>query len=354
MHNLCGKRVISAIIFIMKALQFVGPQDLRFVELLEPQIQDNEVLMKVKKVGICGTDLHIYGGGMKVPMPLVLGHEFVGDIVKIGAKVTNIKVGDRAVAEHVIGCGKCSCCLQGKRNLCKTPTIIGINRQGALAEYLAIPSELVFKIPPELSYDEGVLVEPLSIAVYAVRKAGVDVGDRVAVVGQGPIGLLVDFVAEASGGTVSGFDKHDNRLTYAKNNGYINKGFNITQVDYLKQFCQEAPDGADIVFEAVGSDTSAELAIELARPGGKVVILGVFEHDVELNMMNIVKKELQVFGSWTCVFSFEETILLMKSQKLDVNKLITHRYSFSDAIKAFEEASSDKSNRIKSIIEFPS
>jgi len=338
----------------MKALQFFGKQDLRFVDLPEPQINDDEVLMKVRKVGICGTDLHIYNGGMNVLTPQVLGHEFVGDIVKIGNNVTNIKVADRAVAEHVIGCGKCSYCSQGKRNLCKAPTIIGINRQGALAEYLPIPANLVYKIPDELSYDEGVLVEPLSIAVYAVRKAGVDVGDRVAVVGQGPIGLLVDFVAEASGGVVSGFDKHDNRLAYAKNNNYISKGFNITQVDYLKQFKEEAIDGADIVFEAVGSDTSAELAIEFARSGGKVIILGVFEHDVAINIMNIVKKELQVYGSWTCVFSFEETILLMKSQKLDANQLITHRYPFSNAIKAFQEAVVDKGNRIKSIIEFPS
>lgn len=337
----------------MKALQFVGPQDLRFVDLPEPQISDDEILMKVKKVGICGTDLHIYNGGMNVPTPLILGHEFVGDIVKIGNNVTNIKVGDRAVAEHVIGCGKCSYCSQGKRNLCKVPTIIGINRQGALAEYLSIPANLIYKIPDELSYDEGVLVEPLSIAVYAVRKAGVDVGDRVAVVGQGPIGLLVDFVAEASGGTVFGFDKHDNRLAYAKNIHDISKGFNITQPDFLKQFTKEAPDGADIVFEAVGSNTSAELAIELARSGGKVIILGVFEHDITINMMNIVKKELQVYGSWTCIFSFEETMLLMKSQKLDANQLITHRYPFLDAIKAFQEAATDKGNRIKSVIEFP-
>lgn len=338
----------------MKVLQFFGKQDLRFVDLPEPQIQENEVLMKIKKVGICGTDLHIYNGGMNVPLPLVLGHEFVGDIVKIGSNVTNIKIGDRAVAEHVIGCGKCFYCSQGKRNLCKVPTVIGINRQGALAEYLSIPADLIFKLPDELSYDEGVLVEPLSIAVYAVRKAGVDVGDRVAVVGQGPIGLLVDFVAEASGGTVFGFDKHDNRLNYAKNIHDISKGFNITQPDFLQQFTKEAPDGADIVFEAVGSDTSAELAIELARSGGKVVILGVFEHDVTINMMNIVKKELQVYGSWTCVFSFEETMLLIKSQKLDANQLITNRYSFADAIKAFQEAATDKGNRIKSVIEFPS
>ncbi len=336
----------------MKALQYFGKQDLRIVDLPEPHIQEHEVLMKIKKVGICGTDLHIYNGGMNVTPPLVLGHEFVGDIVQVGNKVANINVGDRAVAEHVIGCGKCLYCHRGKRNLCKTPTVIGLHRQGALAEYIALPSDLVLKLPDELSYDEGVLVEPLSIAVYAVKKSGVSVGDHIAVVGQGPIGLFVDFVAKASGGTVFGFDKHDNRLTYAKEHGYIHKGFNITGEGFLQEFQTDVVDGADIVFEAVGSDTSAKLALELANPGGKVVILGVFEHNVMINMMDIVRKELQVYGSWTSIFAFEETMSLMESQKLNTNQLITHRYPFADAIKAFEEALADKSGRIKSIIEF--
>lgn len=336
----------------MKALSYFGKHDLRFVDIPEPKIKAHEILMKIKKVGICGTDLHIYNGGMKVPTPLILGHEFVGDIVKVGEEVKTLKDGDRVVAEHVIGCGKCAHCLRGKRNLCATPTVIGLHCPGALAEYLAIPSELVYKLPDELSYDEGVLAEPLSIAVYAVRKAGVKVGDKVAVVGQGPIGLFVDIVAKTSGGTVFGFDKHENRLSYAKEHQYIYEGFDITQGNYKENFASVAGDGVDIVFEAVGSDSSAELALSIAKSGGKVIILGVFEHDVMLNMMHIVRKELQIFGSWTCIFSMDQTMLLLKSQKLDVDKIISHRYSFPDSIKAFQEASTYKSTRIKSVIEF--
>lgn len=336
----------------MKALQYFSKQDLRFVTLPEPVIKEDEVLMKIKKVGICGTDLHIYNGGMSVPLPLVMGHEFVGEIVGKGSKVTNVQVGDRAVGEHVIGCGNCAYCLEGKRNLCKNPTVIGIHRQGALAEFLVLPAHLVFKLAPDLSLDEGVLVEPLSIAVYAVRKSGMSVGDQIAVVGQGPIGLLVDFVAKASGGTVFGFDKHDSRLGFAQKQKLIYKGLNITQNDFMQHFKNEVTYGADIVFEAVGSDTSAKLALELAKPGGKVVILGIFDHDVMINMMDIVRKELQVFGSWTCIFSFEETMQLMRSQKIDTKTLITHRYAFKDAIRAFEEAATDKSGRIKTVIEF--
>jgi len=336
----------------MKAFQLFGKQDLRLIELPEPELKDNDVLLKIKKVGICGTDLHIYNGEMKVPMPLVMGHEFVGDVVKIGGMVTNVKVGDRAVAEHVIGCGTCFYCKQGKRNLCKTPTVIGLHTAGALAEYMKIPSELVYPLPTELTYDEGVLVEPLSIAVYAVRNTKLRVGDTVAVVGQGPIGLLVDQVAKTAGTTVFGFDRHESRLQFAKEHGYIFQGIDITKEGFLDTFKQMVSnDGADIVFEAVGSDSSAELALELARATGKVTILGVFEHNVQINIMNIVKKELFVQGSWTCIFSFPQTLLLLKLKAIDTTNFITHRYPFADTVKAFQETSTDKTNRIKSVIE---
>jgi 2-desacetyl-2-hydroxyethyl bacteriochlorophyllide A dehydrogenase len=337
----------------MKAFQFFGKNDLRLVDLPDPQIGDSDVLLKIKKVGICGTDLHIYTGGMPVKTPLVPGHEFVGDVVKTGKDVTRVKVGDRAVAEHVVGCGKCSYCQEGKRNLCKKPIVIGLHKQGALAEFLAVPEELVYSLPEKLSYDDGVLVEPLSIAVYAVRKSNVQVGDNVAVVGQGPIGLFVDQVVKSAGATVYGFDKHDNRLEFAKNNDYIYKQVNVTQPDFLEVFRNMiSTDGADVVFEAVGSDQSAEMALELAKASGKVLVLGVFEHNVQLNMMHIVKKELTVQGSWTCIFSFEPTISFLESKNFNTDMMITNRYPFLDTKKAFEEALNDKGNRIKTVIEF--
>ena len=337
----------------MKAFQFFGKNDLRLVDLPEPEVGDSDVLLKIKKVGICGTDLHIYTGGMPVQTPLVLGHEFVGDVVKVGKDVTKVTVGDRAVAEHVIGCGKCIYCDEGKRNLCKNPTVLGLHKQGALAEYLAVPENLIYRLPDELNYDEGVLVEPLSIAVYAVRKAEVRVGDAVAVIGQGPIGLFVDEVAKSAGATVYGFDKHDNRLQFATDHQFIHKSFNVTQGEYIKDFqAKLSADGADVVFEAVGSDQSAEMAFELARDAGKVLILGVFEHNVQVNMMQIVKKELTVQGSWTCIFAFGPTLSLLKSKEIAVDQFITHRYPFSETKKAFDEALTDKGNRIKTVIEF--
>lgn len=319
----------------------------------EPEVGDSDVLLKIKKVGICGTDLHIYTGGMPVQTPLVLGHEFVGEVTKVGKNVTKVKIGDRAVAEHVLGCGKCAYCDEGKRNLCKNPTVLGLHKQGALAEYLSVPDSLIYRLPEELSYDEGVLVEPISIAVYAVRKADVKVGDAVAVIGQGPIGLFVDEVSKSAGATVYGFDKHDNRLQFATDHQFVRKGFNVTQTDYLNNFkSMLVSDGADVVFEAVGSDQSAEMAFELARDAGKVLILGVFEHNVQINMMQVVKKELTVQGSWTCIFSFGPTIALLQSKEIAVTQFITNRYQFSETKKAFDDALTDKGNRIKTIIDF--
>lgn len=337
----------------MKALQYIGPKELEFCEMPIPKIGPNDILMKVKKVGICGTDLHIYKGGMNLSTPLVMGHEFVGHVERVGSNVTNVKVSDRVVAEHVIGCGKCTYCHRGLKNLCLSPVIIGLHTPGALAEYLVIPSDLVYTLPDALSYDDGVLIEPLSIAVYAIRKGSVKVGHKVGVVGQGPIGIFVDQVAKASGADVYGFDINDSRLNYVKSKQYVEEIYNTTDPDYIEKLSANIKaDGLDIIFEAVGIEQTAQISLDLAKRSGKVVILGVFEHNVSLNMMQIVKKELSVLGSWTCNDVFNETITLVQSKKINTSDLITNRYKFDEAIRAFSEASDTSTNRIKSVIEF--
>lgn len=337
----------------MKALQYLGPKQLEFAEVPEPEIGENDILLKIRKVGICGTDLHIYSGGMKVPTPLIMGHEFVGDIVKVGKKVSGLKVGMRAVAEHVIGCKECSYCQDGHKNICDNATVIGLHRPGALAEYLSLPAELVYELPDELSYDDGVLVEPISIAVYGVRRTHVDLGDAVAVVGQGPIGLFIDQVAKAAGALVFGIDVNDGRLEFAQKQKIVDGIINSTKGDLLKHFNQLAQKcGADVVFEAVGREETAQAALELVKPEGKVLVQGVFEHDVKLNLMHIVKKEITLMGSWTCLNAFEPTIDLIKAKKIKTDGFITHRYAFKDAPRAFEDSLSYSDGRIKSVIEF--
>ncbi len=337
----------------MKALSYFGPEDLRFIDLPVPEIGDTEVLLKMKKVGICGTDLHIYHGGMKVPTPLVIGHEFVGEVVKIGSKVTNVKIGDKASAEHVVGCGECQYCKRGRKNLCVKPTVFGLDRPGALAEFMAIPADLVYALPEGMDYDAGVLVEPLSIAVYAVRKSGLRSDDRVGVIGQGPIGLFVDQIVALNGGHVYGIDVLPSRLEYAKDKGLIVGAVNSKEQDVLDVIKSITDgNGVDYVFEIVGREETLSQAIDLVNKGGKVMVLGVFSKPSCLDMMRIVKREVIVEGAWTCLDSFPETIELLASKKIHTSDFITHRYPFENAVQAFVDASSYSEGRIKSVIEF--
>jgi L-gulonate 5-dehydrogenase len=337
----------------MKALQYVGKEKLEFIELPDPDVGDTEVLLKIKQVGICGTDLHIYHGGMpELPVPLVLGHEFVGDVVAVGKDVTNVSVGERATAEHVTGCGHCRHCLNARPNICKTPRVYGLHRPGALAEYMVIPANLVYGLPSGMDYDKGVLVEPLSIAVYAVRKSGIQLGDVACVVGQGPIGLFMDQVLKSAGVVVYGVDVMQPRLDYAKQHGFVDEVINSKEQDAVSVLRSlNKGDGADYVYEAVGREVTMQLALKMAESGGKVLVAGVFEQPAALDMMQIVKRELVVEGTWTCVHAFPPTINLLKSERIKTEGMITHRYSFNDAVKAFEDASSYSDNRIKSVIE---
>ncbi len=336
----------------MKSIIYKGFQDLEYVEKPKPKIKANEVLLKIKSVGLCGTDLHIYNGGMNLPTPLTMGHEFSGVIMEIGSQVKNLKIGDRVVAEHVINCGKCHYCLSGKPNLCSNAKVIGLHLPGALSEFLAVPANLIYKIPDSISFEEAALIEPLSIAYYAVKKAGFVLGKKIAVIGQGPIGLLVDQILQASGAEVIGVDVFEPRLKFAQKKKWVNHIINSKKTDPIKEIKKLAPDGVDMVFEVVGQEITAEMSFEITRRDGDVFILGVFEAPSKINLMHIVKKELNVHGSWTCAFSFLPSIELVADKKIDLKSLITHRYQASKTIQAFKDAANYKDNRIKTVINF--
>lgn len=334
----------------MQAFQLFAKETFKFVDIPKPDIASDEVLLKIAKVGICGTDLHLYHSDPKVP--LIMGHEFVGTVDAVGHDVKNVAVGELATAEHVKWCGKCIYCQMGKRNLCLNHEIYGLTRPGALAEYLAVPAELVYPLH-NLDADAGVLVEPLSIAVYGVRRADVGIGNTVAVVGQGPIGLFVDQATKAAGARVYGFDIMPARLTYVQKNKLADAAYDSSQPDTLKKFQKSSGcDGADVVFEVVGRQETLDLALALVRPGGKLVVLGLFDQPIHLDMTHIVRNEITVLGSYTCMNSFLPTIQLLEHGAIHTKDFITHRYPFAQAEKAFQDASNYTENRIKTVIEF--
>lgn len=334
----------------MKTVIYTGPHALKYTEAPKPKIKANEILLRVKSVGICGTDLHIYNGGMSLKPPVTMGHEFSGVVAAVGNQVKNFQIGDRVVGEHVINCGHCHYCQSGRPNLCGHAQVIGLQLPGALAEYLVLPADLVYKLPASLSFEEGALIEPVSIAYYAVEKAGFLLDKKVAVIGQGPIGLLVDQILQQSGAQVIGLDIADWRLRLAHKKGWANHIINNRRQDWSRALAKIAPDGVDLAFEVVGQAATAELSLEIVRRGGEVFTLGVFESMSPVNLMNIVKKELTVHGSWTCAHSFPPAIELAAAKKLDLKSLITHRYSLRQAPRAFQDAAAYKGQRIKTII----
>ncbi|MBU0619588.1 MAG: alcohol dehydrogenase catalytic domain-containing protein [Patescibacteria group bacterium] len=333
----------------MKTIEYLGPKKLVLKNRPKPKPKANEILMQTKSVGICGTDLHIYNGGMNLPTPLVPGHEFSGIISAIGSQVSkNFKIGDRITAEHVIPCNKCNYCKQGKPNLCINAKIIGLHRPGALAEYVAIPADLVYKVPNKISFEEAALLEPLTIALYAIHETTQLLNIKAAVIGQGPIGILLDQVLKASGAYVVGFDILQSRLQWVKNKKWADEVIDSKKSNELKKFANSF----DVVFEVVGRQITAQTSIDIARRDGQVFLLGVFEEPSKLDLMKIVKKELNVHGSWTCAFSFPQAIDLVMQNKIDLKSLITHRYSIDQAAQAFKDASAYSNDRIKTVINF--
>lgn len=336
----------------MKALLYTAPQTIEYTDVPKPEIKDDEVLMKIRSVGICGTDLHIYGGGMHLPTPLIMGHEFSGEIESVGKNVKHLAVGDRVVGEHVVPCRTCHYCRIGKPNLCPNAKVIGLDLPGALAEYLAIPADLVFKIPPEVSFEEAALIEPLTIALYAIREAGPLLEKNVAIIGQGPIGLLLDQAVKSAGGNVIGIEPQAHRLAFAKGKGWIDHAINSEKEDVMKRIQELFPGGVDVAIEAVGREATAVMALNITARAGRVLLLGVFEEPSKLDLMSIVKKELHVHGSWTCAFSFPEAIDLVSKGKIDLKSLITHRFKAEDGAQAFKDSSGYVGERIKTVIDF--
>lgn len=337
----------------MRALLYRGKGKLAFANVPKPRLTNDQALVKVRAVGICGTDLHIYNGGTAAKTGLILGHEFSGDVIAIGRHVTKVRRGDRVTAEHVLPCKTCYFCKRGKPNLCLASRVFGISENGALAEFLAIPADLVYKVPKTMPYDEAALIEPLTIALYASSEAGYLVEKKVAVIGQGPIGILLDQVLTAAGADVIGIDVQENRLRFAKKKGWAQVVINGLDRHLLKKVQRLAPYGVDAAFEAVGREATVATALNVTRRAGQVFLLGVFEKPASVDVMHIITQEQRVRGSWTCAFSFPAAIEMVHEGKVDLKSLITHRYAFKDALRAFEDSAAYKGNRIKTVITIP-
>ena len=284
----------------MKALVFHGDHDLRYEEVPDPQISEQEVLVKVKAVGICGSDIHGYEGktGRRTP-PMIMGHEFSGVVEKTGKAVTHVKAGDRVVVFPYMTCGTCPYCRREEVNQCPDKKFFGVFAvNGAMAQYINARSDMLFPLPDHSSFVHGALVEPMSVAARGVAKADIDPESTVTIIGAGTIGLASLILAKMKRPKyVVMVDIVESRLRLARELG-ADLTFNPTREDPVRFISSQLKGGTSVVIEAVGIEKTVQQAIQWAARAGKVVIVGLSQKMMSLDMHEIVNKEVKMEGSF--------------------------------------------------------
>lgn len=321
-----------------------------FKRVKDPKPKEDEVLIKVKAVGICGTDVPILKGIREVPIPLIPGHEFAGDIVEIGSKVKEFSVGDRVTPAIVINCGLCYYCRKGLETLCDNIIETGIHVDGAFAEYVTIPEKVLHKLPENMTYEQGASIDPIASAYHPVKKACIGSEDTVVVFGPGPIGLYALQIAKAEGAkkVISvGVKGDEERLELAKKLG-ADYTVNLGEEDLLESISKLTDNRmADVVIEATGHPSVFDMVLSVVRKHGTVVMVGIFHEPATANIAQIVRREIQIKGSicYTWV-DYKECIDLVKAGKVKVEPMISHTFDLKDMDKALEVIDQRKAIKI--------
>jgi L-iditol 2-dehydrogenase len=342
---------------MMKALILTAPGQLEYGDVPIAEPSDDEVLVEVRACGICGSDVHGMDGstGRRLP-PLVMGHEATGVITKLGAGVSGWDEGDHVTFDSTVSCGKCRFCLQDQVNLCDDRRVLGVSceeyrRDGAFAEYIAVPARILFQLPDGVSFARAAMLEPLSVAVHAVRRTGVSPGDTAVVVGTGMVGLLVVQVLHAYGcQRVIGVDIDPSRLALAEQFGaetVCGEAETVTKAIFERT----GGIGADLALEVVGMSASIQTAISSVRKGGRIGLVGNFSPLVELPLQAAVTRELTLYGSCASAGEYPECIELLSSGRVDVDPLISAVAPLAQGAEWFQRLRSSTSGLMKVILE---
>ena len=341
----------------MKALLLKEYMKLEVTEVPEPELGPEDLLVRVRACGICGSDIHGIDGstGRRIP-PLVMGHEAAGVIAKVGSAVTDWKVNDRITFDSMISCGKCSFCRSGHMNLCDNRMVLGVSygdyrRHGAFAEFVAVPQHICYKLPDELPFEHAALIEAVSVAVHAVEVTPVRLGDTAVVVGAGMIGVLTVQAARNAGcSTVYAVDLDDAKLEMAVKLG-ATEGFNPKNCDPVAEILKRTNGkGADIVLEAVGATEPIKTAIACVRKGGTVTLIGNITPKIELNLQSVVTREIRLQGTCGSNGEYPACIDLLVKGLIKVDTIISERVSLEDAPRAFERLYNHEPNLMKVIV----
>ena len=330
----------------MRAALLHGPRDLRVETIPDLVPGPGEVVVRVLAVGLCGTDYSIWSGARPVRYPLVMGHEFIGRVAAVGEGVTGIAPGVKVAVEPNYSCGECTLCREGNRNLCLARTAVGIDVDGGLGEQARLPARVCWPAPADLSDDQLLLAEPLAVVTRAVGRGGAAAGETAAVLGVGTLGLLAIQVLRARGLSVLAVGRSEGRLEVARALGAAAAVSTATGSAVAAARALSGREGVDLVVETAGSAEAVGQAVELARPGGRVVLTGLPHQPSAVEFFWVVRRELTILGSMIYQTEFPEAIRLLASGAVRTERLLTHRFPLADAQGAFDAHRSPGSIKI--------
>ncbi|HYI96970.1 MAG TPA: galactitol-1-phosphate 5-dehydrogenase [Bryobacteraceae bacterium] len=342
----------------MKALLLTKYMELEVADLPNPEIGPHDVLVRVRSCGICGSDVHGLDGstGRRIP-PLVMGHEAAGVIAEVGRNVTEWKEGDRVTFDSTVSCGRCAFCRRGNINLCNNRQVLGVScgdyrRNGAFAEYVSVPENILYRLPEGLSFDHAAMIEAVSIGVHAVNLTPHELGDTAVVVGAGMIGQLTIQAAKVAGfSKVYAVDIDDAKLERAKNLG-ADEAFNSKSSNVASEIAARTNgQGADAVLEAVGATDPIATSIACVRKGGTVTLIGNISPKVEINLQAIVTRQIRLQGSCASSGEIPACIELLSKGAIHVDSMISARSPLADAASWFDRLYKHEPNLGKVIVQ---
>ena len=341
----------------MKALLHTKPYCLEYTDFPDPQVRDDDILVRVKACGICGSDVQGFTGktGRRIP-PLIMGHEAAGIVQDLGKNVKHFHKGDRVCFDSTVYCNKCPACRVGKYNRCEKRQVLGVStpefkRHGAFAEYVAVPWWVVAGIPDNMTFVQAALLEPVSIGMHAVNRAPIAAGDTVVIIGAGTIGLFVLQACKLKGARIIICDINDFRLDIARKLGadaLVNPTKSSLKDNVLKTTSGR---GADVAFEVVGFAETFTDAISVLKTGGHLVAVGNLRKMAEFNLQELVARELTFTGSYASCGEFRDGIDSVASGKINVQPLISDVLPLREGPSAFDRLLKAQENLLKIVLE---
>ena len=329
------------------------PAEIVFEEVPVPEITDKQVLVKIMNIGICGSDIHVYHGEHPfTSYPVTQGHEVSGEVVKLGTDVSEFYVGQKVTIEPQVYCGECHPCRHGKYNLCEELKVMGFQTTGVASEYFAVDASKVTPIPQEMSFEEGAMIEPLAVAVHAVKQVGDVTGMNIVVIGAGPIGNLVAQTAKGMGAAkVMITDVSDLRLEKAKECG-VDVCVNTRNKDFGEAMVEAfGPDKADVIYDCAGNNITMGQAIKYARKGSIIVLVAVFAGMATIDLAVANDHELDIKS--TMMYRHEDyvdAIRLTDGGKVLLKPLISKTFAFKDYLKAYQYIDENREVTMKVLI----